>query len=98
MDKKIEVSEIKIKIGDREIPLTLAEAKELQKILNDTFGEELEPSIERPVSPRWDVPVIVITCDNITPSHQPNANGDERQWFGRSASDVSMDVVLEGEE
>ena len=40
MSKKVEVSKINIKIGDKEIPLTLGEAKELQELLNKTFGEE----------------------------------------------------------
>jgi hypothetical protein len=40
MNKKVEVSKINIKIGKKEIPLSLNEAKELRDILNDTFGKQ----------------------------------------------------------
>ena len=56
MSKQVEISKINIKIGTKEIPLTLSEAQELQQILNDTFGKTVViPSspivIERPVYP-----------------------------------------------
>ena len=103
----VEVSEIKMKIGGREILLTLAEVKELQKILNDTFGKDLEPSlawvlvtpivIERPVIPRqdWALQEFTITCDSNTFPHQTNANGE--MIVAGPASAVSFDVELEGE-
>ena len=37
---KVVVSKINIKIGKKEIPLLLEEAKELQELLNQTFGKE----------------------------------------------------------
>lgn len=104
--KEVSKINIKIKINGLKISLTLAEAKELQEILNETFGKGLEPSfvwtpispiiIERPVIPRRDPYEITFTCDNITLPHQTNANGGMivAGWPG----DVSMDVVLEGEE
>jgi len=39
---KVEISKVNIKIGDKEIELSLAEAKELGEILNETFGAKLE--------------------------------------------------------
>ncbi len=36
--KKVKIDKVNIKIGDQEIPLTLDQAKELQQLLNDTFG------------------------------------------------------------
>lgn len=40
-DERVEVSGINIKIGDKEIPLTPAQAKELQDVLNDMFGRSV---------------------------------------------------------
>ena len=39
----IEVSEINIKIGEKKILLTLDEIKELQTLLNTTFGQTVYP-------------------------------------------------------
>jgi hypothetical protein len=36
----VKISKLNVEIGKKEISLTLEEAKELQKILNDTFGEQ----------------------------------------------------------
>lgn len=53
MADKVKIDKINIKIGDQEIPLTLDQAKELQALLNDTFGKKFTPSypiyIECPV-------------------------------------------------
>lgn len=35
------VERIIIKIGDKEIPLTVNEAKELQQVLSDMFGDKV---------------------------------------------------------
>lgn len=67
----VKISKLNVKIGKKEISLTLEEAKELQKILNETFGEQktmiipLSPVIierirERPVIEKypwrhWDI-------------------------------------------
>ncbi len=52
---KVKIDKINIKIGDQEIPMTLAQAKELQELLNDTFGKTYRLGnpiyIERPVRP-----------------------------------------------
>lgn len=106
--KEVSKINIKIKINGLKISLTLAEAKELQEILNETFGKGLEPSfvwtpispiiIERPVIPRRDCYEITFTCDNITLPHQTNANANGGMIVAVWPGDVSMDVVLEGEE
>lgn len=56
----VEVKKVSIKIGKKEIELSLEEAKELKQVLNDTFGKErvvTVPSspiiIERPVRRPW---------------------------------------------
>ncbi len=56
----VKISKLNVKIGKKEVSLTIEEAKELQKILNDTFGEQktvFVPSssiiIERPVISPW---------------------------------------------
>lgn len=36
---EIEISKVSIKIGGQEIELTVAQAKELQQILNEAFGK-----------------------------------------------------------
>lgn len=36
----VKISKLNVEIGKKEISLTLEEAKELQRILNDTFGEQ----------------------------------------------------------
>lgn len=41
--KAVKISKIKLEIGDTIIELTLEEAKELRKILNDTFPEKHTP-------------------------------------------------------
>ena len=38
--RSVEIKHIVIKVGEKEIPLSLEEAKELQDILNKTFGGE----------------------------------------------------------
>jgi len=38
MSKTVEIEKIVIRVGQKEIPLSLQEAKELQEILNKTFG------------------------------------------------------------
>lgn len=59
MKNKVEISKINIKIGDKEIPLTLEEAQELRQILDETFGQKMVvyPSppiyIERPYPRPW---------------------------------------------
>lgn len=64
---KVEISKINIKIGDKEIPLTLEEAQELRQILDDTFGQKMVvyPStpiyIERPRPWRYWEPTITWT-------------------------------------
>jgi hypothetical protein len=40
MTQPVAISKINIQIGDQEIPLTLKQAKELQQILNTTFGQQ----------------------------------------------------------
>lgn len=55
---KVKIDKINIQIGEQEIPLTLDQAKELQQLLNDTFGLDkvYRPGYpiytERPVCPR----------------------------------------------
>lgn len=59
----VKISKLNVEIGKKEISLTLEEAKELQRILNDTFGEQktvvipsspviIERIIKRPVMRR----------------------------------------------
>ena len=38
MDTKVEIKKVVIKIGDKELSLSIDEAKELKTILNQTFG------------------------------------------------------------
>lgn len=40
MSEKIEVSKIVLKMGKKKVELSLAEAKELQELLNDIFGKK----------------------------------------------------------
>jgi len=40
MSEEVKVEKINIKVGDIEISLPLKEAKELQKLLNDLFGDK----------------------------------------------------------
>jgi hypothetical protein len=39
MDEKVEIKKVVLKIGKKEIELSLSEAKELQELLNETFGK-----------------------------------------------------------
>lgn len=48
MEDKVEISKINLQIGNKEISLTLEQAKELQNILNATFGKT-EIVHERPI-------------------------------------------------
>lgn len=66
---KVSFKNVIVKIGDKEISLSLDEAKELQDILNRTFGTEktvFVPSapviIERPWYPTY--PHWSVTCDS----------------------------------
>ena len=66
---RIEVSEINIKIGEKEISLTLDEIKELQILLNATFGQAICYSYMQPYpvtppsydigTPLWTAPFTV---------------------------------------
>lgn len=65
---KVSIKNVIVKIGDKEISLSLYEAKELQDILNRTFGTEktvFVPSapviIERPWYPTY--PHWYVTCN-----------------------------------
>ncbi len=40
MSERVEVSKIVVRMGKKEFELSLAEAKELQELLNDTFGKK----------------------------------------------------------
>lgn len=73
MSKAVKIDRIVIRIGDKEIPLSLDEAKELKDILNRTFGAEktvYTPAplvvIERPYYPTFptfpNYPHWYITC------------------------------------
>lgn len=58
MKNKVRISKINIKIGDKEISLSLDEAQELRQILDETFGKRViypyQPLIiERPVVRPW---------------------------------------------
>lgn len=66
---EVSIKKVVVKIGDKEISLSLDEAKELQDILNRTFGTEktvFVPSapviIERPWYPTY--PHWSVTCDS----------------------------------
>jgi hypothetical protein len=69
---KVKISKINIKIGDKEIPLTLEEAQELRQILDDTFGQKtvFYPStpviIERPYVRPYPYPYWSISYENTT--------------------------------
>jgi len=41
--KDVKVSKIEIEIGDKKIPLSLEEAKELSQILTELFGKSITP-------------------------------------------------------
>ena len=45
---EVSISQINIKIGKKEIELSPDEAKELQQILNETFGEKKTVFIPQP--------------------------------------------------
>ena len=75
MTNKVEISKIQIKIGPKTIELTLAELKELKKVLDDLVCKENIPyyytyppykpkyyedsSIPSPLNPGW-----TVTCEN----------------------------------
>lgn len=66
--REVSIKKVVVKIGDKEISLSLDEAKELQDILNRTFGTEktvFVPSapviIERPWYPTY--PHWSVTCN-----------------------------------
>jgi hypothetical protein len=68
---EVSIKKVVVKIGDKEIGLSLDEAKELQDILNRTFGTEktvFVPSapviIERPWYPTY--PHWYVTCEANT--------------------------------
>lgn len=68
---EVSIKKLVIKIGDKEVNLSLDEAKELQDILNRTFGGEktiFVPTapviIERPWYPNY--PHWYITCDSTS--------------------------------
>ena len=71
MSEKVQVSKIVVKMGDKEVELSLAEAKELQELLNETFGTKETvyiPSqpiyVERPY--RWTYPHWYVTYGDNT--------------------------------
>lgn len=75
------ITSIKIQIGKHEITMTLEEAKDLQKLLNETFPDLQRPTIinpviiERTVRDPWQpFPGWEVTCD---------ANSGTLQWSAR---------------
>ena len=75
MSKAVEINRIVLKIGQKEIPLSLSEAKELQDILNTTFGSGrvfpvyVEYPVYKPyttweITPKWDTGTI--TCSSTS--------------------------------
>ncbi|MDD2869666.1 hypothetical protein [Neomegalonema sp.] len=48
-NKKIEISKVCIKIAGKELSLTIEQAKELQDILNKTFGQSTTTWVTYPV-------------------------------------------------
>ncbi len=65
----VKISKLNIKIGKKEISLTLEEAKELQEILNDTFGEQKTMCI--PSYPVIIPPSPVIIKRSVIKEYQP---------------------------
>ena len=68
----VQIEKIRIKIGEKELDLSIEEAKELQSVLNDLFKvKEVDPPYVYPIwvthtwpeypYKRWDV---YYTCDN----------------------------------
>lgn len=53
---EVGIERVVIKIGKKEVELSLAEAQELKDILNETFGR-VEVRIERPMTIPYPVPV-----------------------------------------
>jgi hypothetical protein len=53
MEREIEVSKIVVKMGEKEIELSPAEAKKLQELLNEIFSKNKEP-IYVPIYPPVD--------------------------------------------
>ena len=67
MKNKVTISRINIRIGDKEIPLTLDEAQELRQILDETFGQKtvFYPLWwERPYIRHWEAPTITCSSDS----------------------------------
>jgi hypothetical protein len=83
MSQKVAVSKINIKIGKKEIPLTLEQAKELQELLNETFGNKNEvvyvPGspvyIPHPRPYRYPKTYWSVTTDNIDSTAVFNSGG-----------------------
>ena len=45
--KEVKIETIKIKIGKREVELTIEEAKKMKELLNDLFGKEIVKEITK---------------------------------------------------
>lgn len=59
-EKKIEVSRIVIRIGEKEASLTVDQARELKEILSDLLGEKVvERVIEHDCHDHWIYPHVV---------------------------------------
>jgi len=72
MDRKIEVSKIVVKMGEKEIELSPAEAKKLQELLNEIFSKNKEPiyvpicpSVISPQYPYYPYPYTYTYTDNM---------------------------------
>jgi len=88
MTKNVKVSNINIKIGKKEVTLTLEEAKELRELLNETFGDKETMYVPNPypVYPIWERPCRWYYWD-VT-YHTTNTDG-ENTW-GRSTDNGTV--------
>lgn len=80
---KVEISKVNIKVNDKEILFTLDEAKELQKILNETFGEEKVSFV--PYSP----PAVIIERERPWRQTLPYWTIDYT-WTGTTTGELSL--------
>jgi hypothetical protein len=88
------IQKIVLNIDGNEIKLTLKQAKELKKLLSETFGEEktiyspviLEPIYRRTLGPYWSAVWSSETSDTVTFS---SMSGDISGETGESALLIS---------
>uniref|UniRef100_A0A6M3L7H4 Uncharacterized protein n=1 Tax=viral metagenome TaxID=1070528 RepID=A0A6M3L7H4_9ZZZZ len=91
--ESVEITKIKLNLGGKEIELTVEQARNLKKSLDDLFGKEIVREIYRNSSPYWYYYPVYPTYPQITYTYTSNTCGVAVGQSGGCLTGYGSDVT-----